>query len=149
MELVIFMGLQGAGKTGFYRERFAATHVHVSKDLLRNSGDRQARQLTLIERALREGKSVAVDNTNPCAGDRAPLIGLARSFGVRVIAYYFEANIAECLERNARRGGRARVPDVAIYSTAAKFEPPTAAEGFDELFRVRLSADRFETVIAQ
>jgi predicted kinase len=32
MELVIFIGLQASGKSTFYHERFARTHVHVSKD---------------------------------------------------------------------------------------------------------------------
>ena len=31
---MILVGLPGAGKTTFYRERFAATHRHVSKDLM-------------------------------------------------------------------------------------------------------------------
>ena len=32
MELVLFVGLQGAGKTSFYRRAFAETHAHVSRD---------------------------------------------------------------------------------------------------------------------
>jgi predicted kinase len=34
---VILIGLPAAGKTTFYREKFHATHDHVSKDLLRNN----------------------------------------------------------------------------------------------------------------
>lgn len=30
------MGLQGAGKSSFYRAQFAPTHLHVSKDLWPN-----------------------------------------------------------------------------------------------------------------
>ena len=36
MELVILVGLPGSGKTTFYQSRFAETHAHVSKDLLRD-----------------------------------------------------------------------------------------------------------------
>ena len=43
-ELAILMGLPGAGKSTFYRERLAATHRHVSKDLLQNAKNKQARQ---------------------------------------------------------------------------------------------------------
>ena len=43
----------------------------------------------------------------------------------------------ECLARNARREGKARVPDVAIFATAKMLVPPSREEGFDELYRVR------------
>ena len=74
MELVIFVGLQASGKSTFFRERFAATHEHVSKDLFRNNRDRNRRQAQLIEAALGKGVSVVVDNTNPTAGARMSLI---------------------------------------------------------------------------
>ncbi len=53
-----------------------------------------------------------------------------------MIAYYFPCTTATSLERNARRSGRARVPDVGIFSTAKVFQVPTPSEGFDELYRV-------------
>lgn len=144
MELVIFVGLQAAGKTSFYRARFADTHTLVSKDLLRNSRSRQTRQMALIEQALRRGESVVVDNTNPRAEDRLPPIALGRVFGARIVGYWFAGGLSECLRRNALREGRARVPDVAIYATARKLEYPLGAEGFDAIFRVRLGECGFE-----
>jgi predicted kinase len=143
VELVILVGLQASGKSSFYGSYFARTHVHVSKDLLRNSHHRQARQMRLIEQTLGSGRSVVVDNTNPRAEDRRPLIALARSFGAKVVGYRFEGSVAQCLARNANRAGRARVPNVAIYSTARIFELPTRCEGFDALFRVRLDDNGF------
>ncbi|MGO9058346.1 MAG: AAA family ATPase [Candidatus Binataceae bacterium] len=143
-ELVILVGVQGAGKTSFYLKHFGATHVHVSKDLLRNSRNRQARQLALIEQALRIGKSIVVDNTNPQIEDRAPLIALGKAFRAWIVGYRFESSISDCLSRNTRREGRARVPDVAICSTARKLQPPTEMEGFDALFRVDIRNDGFQ-----
>jgi hypothetical protein len=35
VEAVIFVGLQGAGKSSFYRERFFDTHLRLSLDMLR------------------------------------------------------------------------------------------------------------------
>jgi hypothetical protein len=35
MEAVIFIGIQGTGKSSFYLERFFKTHVHLSQDLLK------------------------------------------------------------------------------------------------------------------
>jgi predicted kinase len=146
MELAILVGIQGSGKSTFYRQRLAATHEHVSKDLMRSARDKNRRQRELIEAALRQGRSVAVDNTNPAPADRQPLVGLGRTFGARVVGYFFDAPIAECLERNAGREGRARVPPVAIYVTARKMVAPSLDEGFDALYRVRLVEGGFEVV---
>ncbi len=52
LELVIFTGLPGSGKSTYYREHFAATHVHVSKDLMPNVRARDERQWREIEAAL-------------------------------------------------------------------------------------------------
>src|SRR4051812_4647214 len=137
MELVIFIGLQGSGKSTFYRERFAQTHALVSKDLLRNNRLPENRQRQLIEKALADGRSVVVDNTNPTPPDRLPLVALGQAAGARVCGYFFASDLKGCLERNRRREGRARVPDVALYATAKRLLPPSYAEGFDQLYRVR------------
>jgi predicted kinase len=137
-ELVIFVGLQGAGKSGFFRERFAGTHAHVSKDRMsRSARNKQSRQMAQVERALISGSSVVVDNTNPRAADRAPLIEAARRHGARAVAYFFEPALKESLQRNAAR--TPRVPNVAIFTTAKKLQPPAFEEGFDEIHEVRLA----------
>jgi len=143
-ELVILIGLPGAGKSSFYRDRFAVTHAHVSKDLMRNRRDRQARQLALIDEALAAGRSVVVDNVNATAADRAALIDAARRRNAPVVGYVFTTNATECSRRNRSRTGRERVPEVAIRAAAKRFERPTQAEGFDRLVEVRADAGRFE-----
>jgi predicted kinase len=133
LELIIFVGLQAAGKSTYYRNHLAATHVHVSKDLMKNTRSREDRQRQLIEEALAAGKSVTVDNTSPTPASRAPLIELGRRHGARVVAYFFETAVKDAVARNRLREGAARVPDVAIFVTAKKLVPPTFAEGFDEV----------------
>ena len=133
LELIIFVGLQAAGKSTYYRNHLAATHVHVSKDLMKNARSRDDRQRQLIEEALAAGKSVAVDNTSPTPVSRAPLIEIGRRHGARVVAYFFETAVKDAVARNRLREGTARVPDVAIFVTAKKLVPPTFAEGFDEV----------------
>jgi predicted kinase len=139
LELVIFVGLQASGKSTFFRERFAATHEHISKDLFPNNKNRNRRQAQLIEDALRTGTSVVVDNTNPTVEDRRPLIQLGRELGAKIVGYYFESTVRQCVGRNRRRKGKAQVPDVAIFATAKRLETPSYSEGFDELFRVRMT----------
>lgn len=132
-ELVIFVGVQGAGKSTYYRARLAATHVHVSKDLMPNARNRDAKQRELIVAALSAGKSVAVDNTSPTPAVRAPLIALGKAYGARVVAYFFEITVKDALARNRGRQGKARVPDVVIVLTARKLVAPSFEEGFDEV----------------
>jgi predicted kinase len=144
MELVVFVGLQGSGKSGFYSSRYAGTHLHVSKDLFpRHSRHKPERQLREIEQALATGRSVVVDNTNPRRADRAPLLELGKRHGARTIAVHFLASVGEALGRNRAREGKARVPDVAIFTTARRLEPPLPDEGFDEVIRVRLGGSGF------
>ena len=145
-ELVILVGLPGAGKTSFFRERFAATHAHVSKDLLRNRRDKQARQLELIDQALAGGRSIVVDNVNATRSDRAALVAVGRRHGAEVRCYVVATAAAECLRRNRGRTGREHVPAVAIHAAAKRYERPTAAEGFDGLSEVRAEDGRFEIV---
>ena len=133
MQLIIFIGLQGSGKSTYFQRHFAATHVHVSKDLMKNVRNRDARQTQMIEEALEAGKPVVVDNTNPTSAVRAPLIELARKHGAGVAAYVFEVPVKVAVARNRQREGKARVPDVAIFVTAKKLVPPQFEEGFDEI----------------
>ena len=135
-ECAILVGLPGAGKTTFYRAHLAATHRHVSKDLFPNARDRQARQDRLLREALAAGISVAVDNTNPTPADRAAIIRIAREYGARVVAYFVEATTRDAVARNREREGRARVPNVAIFTCAKRLAPPARQEGFDDVFRV-------------
>jgi predicted esterase/predicted kinase len=140
-ECIILIGLQGAGKTTLYRERFAATHAHVSMDLYPSARSKAARLARELAAALDAGRPVVVDNTNPSVAVRAPLIRMARQRGAEVVGYYVEATTREAVARNRRREGKERVPDVGIFATAKRLEPPRRAEGFHRLYRVRVRED--------
>ena len=142
-ELIIFVGLQGSGKTTYYQQNFAATHVHVSKDLMKTVRNRDAQQLQMIDAALGAGQSVVVDNTNPTPAIRQPLIEMAKRHGARVAAYHFDVPVKVAVARNRQREGKARVPDVAIFVTAKKLKPPTFQEGFDEVRVIAAQLDLF------
>jgi predicted kinase len=141
LELVILVGLQGAGKTTLYRAQLAATHVHVSKDLMVNVRNRDAKQEQLIREALSAGKSVAVDNTNPTPAVRAPLIAIGKAHGARIVACYVTVPVKAAVARNRQREGKARVPDVAIFVTSKKLVPPSLDEGFDEIRVISTEAE--------
>jgi type II secretory pathway predicted ATPase ExeA len=119
MEMVILCGVQGSGKTTLYRDRFAATHEHVSLDVV---GTR-AREAKLLAACLEEGRSFVVDNTNPTVADRARYIDAARAAGFKVIGYLVEGD-----------GESLHVGPGKTAATRRRFVRPTPEEGFDELW---------------
>jgi predicted kinase len=138
MELVIFIGIQATGKSSFYRDRFFRTHIRVNLDMLKTRHREQ-----IIFQACLEGKqSLVIDNTNPTIQDRDRYISIAKEHNFRIIGYYFESKISDCLSRNSDRQGNDRVPDVALYDTHKKLELPSLAEGFDELYYVKITPNR-------
>jgi predicted kinase len=134
MEAVVFCGIQGSGKSGFYQERFYLTHVRINLDMLRT----RHREALLLKACL-EGKTrFVVDNTNPTVEDRARYVAPARAAGFRVCCYWFASTIEDALARNAARPAPQRVPISGVFGTHQRMQLPSYAEGFDELKRVRL-----------
>jgi predicted kinase len=115
-EAVILCGVQGAGKTTFYRERYAATHLHVSLDDLRT----RARERALVEECLAARRSFVVDNTNPQPHDRKRYVVPARAAGFRVVVCFVDA----------------RGEGMLAVRTKQRLVPPRPDEGFDDVLRV-------------
>lgn len=134
MEAVVFVGLQGAGKSTFYKERFFATHVRVNLDML-NTRHRERR---LLQACVETGQPFVVDNTNPSRAEREVYVRAAKDAGFRVVGYYFQSRVEDCKRRNARRPTAQQVPLKGILGTVGRLELPTRAEGFDDLFYVRI-----------
>jgi predicted kinase len=141
VQLVILIGLQGSGKSTFYRQRFAATHAYVSRDQLGKNRNPIRRQRELIDSTLAAGGNVLVDNTNVRVADRAALVKQAKGHRAQVVGYCFEPELKQSLARNRQRDPPQRVPDVAIFATLKRFESPSLTEGFDELFSVRVTGE--------
>ncbi len=139
MEGVIFIGIQGSGKSTFFKERFFSTHVRISLDLLKT----RFREQTFLDACLKTEQRFVMDNTNPTRDERQKYIAAAKANRYEVIGFYFQSKVAECLRRNSERSETDRVPDVAILSTAKKLKLPTRDEGFDRLFYVRMEDQRF------
>lgn len=134
MEAVVFIGLQGAGKSTFYAERFFATHLRLNLDML---GTRH-RERRLLQVCVETGLRFVVDNTNPTRAERQVYIQAARDAGFRVVGYYFRSRVEDCVRRNERRPAAQQVPLRGILGTAGRMEHPSPDEGFDELHHVRI-----------
>ena len=131
--VVILMGLQGSGKSTFYRMHLSEDFVRVNLDTLKT----RYQEKLLIEECLYLQKNFAVDNTNPTRADRERYISAAKEHGYRIVGYFMESKIKDCMQRNAQREGAARVPEKAIAATSNKLEIPSYDEGFDELYFVK------------
>ena len=137
MEAIIFVGVQGSGKTTFYLKRFFATHIRLSLDLLRT----RHREKLLLPACIEAKQPFVIDNTNPTAEERARYLAPAQAAGFQVIGYHFDLPIGVCIARNAKREGKQRIPVPAIYGTRKRLQPPTLAEGFAALYTVRQGED--------
>lgn len=79
-------------------------------------------QREIIEKGLREGKTVIVDDTNLNVGRMTPLIQLAKKHKAEIEQYHVDTPVEECKRRNNARGdaGGRRVPDFVIDAMAKK-----------------------------
>jgi predicted kinase len=135
MEAVIFIGIQGSGKSSFYKERFFNTHVRINLDMLKT----KHRQQLLLAACIEAGQPFVVDNTNVTAEARAYFIAAAKAAGFHVVGYYFRSDVKAALLRNSQRVGAARVPDKALLGTYKRLQLPSGGEGYDALFYVQVN----------
>ena len=134
MEAVILIGIQASGKSTFFQQRFADTHVRINLDMLKT----RRKEEKLVDACVAMRQRFVVDNTNPTAWDRARYIPKARAAGFRVIGYYFDSKVEDALRRNSERYGKKNIPSKAVVATHARLELPSLKEGFDELFHVKM-----------
>lgn len=106
MEAVIFVGIQGAGKSTFYQERFFATHLRINLDMLKTRHSERQFLQTCIETR----QQFVVDNTNPTRAERQVNIEAAKQAGLRVIGYYFQSKVEDCQRRTCSGLWNSRSP---------------------------------------
>lgn len=136
-EAVIFIGLQAAGKSSFYKENFIDTHIRINLDMLKT----RHREKLLFNACLEAKQSLVIDNTNPTVKDRERYLIPAKEKRFAVVGYYFQSNLQKCKERNSIRSRQ--VPLIGILATHKKIEMPTYQEGFDELYYVSIKNNLF------
>ena len=140
MQAIVFCGIQGAGKSSFYRDRFAR---HARPHQPRHAEDESAgagpargvprRPAAVRGRQHEPDRRRAGGATSP----RRPRPGSS------CVGYYFRAGVGEAIARNGERGRQLRPG--AIVATAKRLEPPRLEEGFDALFAVTVGGNgRFE-----
>ncbi len=136
---VIMIGIQASGKSAFCNKRLSDSFVHISMDELNTRN----KERILLEDCISKELCIVIDNTNPKKEDRQRYIPILKQNDYRIVGYFMQSRVADCISRNKRRSDKDRVPDNAIAATSNKLELPKYAEGFDELYFVSLSGNDF------
>ena len=135
MEAIIFIELQAAGKSSFYRAKFIDTHIRINLDMLKT----RHREKILFNACLEAKQPLVIDNTNPAIADRSRYIKPAKAKGFTIVGYYFKSDLEQCQQRNSQRNGKQKIPLIGIFATYKKLELPSYQEGFDRLYYVKIS----------
>jgi predicted kinase len=133
-QAVIFIGVQATGKSTFFKERFADTHVRINLDMLKT----RHREKLILEACIKAHQNFVVDNTNPTIEDRQRYMVPARAANFEVIGYYFQSQLNATLLRNQQRVDKQRIPMAGVVAAYRKLQVPTLEEGFDKLYYVHI-----------
>ena len=139
MELIIFIGLQGAGKSTFYKNYLVDSHIRLNGDMLKTCH----REMTLFEACLKSKTNTVIDKTNPTIDGRSKYITLAKAHHFKVVAYYFDVAFHAALANNNQRTGQAKIPEVGLKSVAKQLTKPSLDEGFDEIVIITNTNNQF------
>src|ERR1017187_5799214 len=112
MRIVVLVGLPGSGKFTYLARKNAGG---LSSDTIRRQladdetdqtiHDRVFQTLRyLLRQRLDIGRPVTyIDATNLTPQERAPYLGIGKSYGCEVEAVFFDVPLAVCRDRNSRR----------------------------------------------
>ena len=149
-DVVLLVGPPAAGKSTIAEQYVSKGYVHVNRD---TEGGSIAGLVPIVEKALKAGKSVVLDNTFPTVESRAPFVSLAKANGFQVICCLIETSAEDAqfnacsrmikmygqvldLEEIKRAKHPNTFPVSAIFAYRKQFEKPTVAEGFDQVVRI-------------
>ena len=113
------------GKSTFYQQRFANTHMRINLDMLKT----RTREDILLEACIRAQQSFVVDNTNVLRREREKYIRLAKAAGYAVIGYYFQSRLGDSLQRNQQREGKAVIPEKGVMAKSRSAPYAAGARG--------------------
>lgn len=141
-DIVLLCGIPGSGKSTYYwttLERLG--YVRVNQDILKSL----KACVGAVEEALSSKKSVAIDATNIDRKTRSGWIDIGKKHDVPVRCVHLKTSNALSEHNNEVRalGGktmnpedRSRVPRHVIVTMHKKLEPPTTAEGLQDVLEI-------------
>ncbi|KAJ8731381.1 hypothetical protein PYW07_004545 [Mythimna separata] len=138
-EILVLVGFPGSGKSFLAKQiekRSENSYVTVCRDVL-GSWQKCAAEAT---KALRRGKSVVVDSTNPDKESRGRWVSLAKEMSVDCRCAFLTASMAHARHNNKFRElmkiKHVPVNDIVFHSYKKKYVEPSPGEGFKEVIPV-------------
>ena len=145
-EMIINVGYAGSGKS-FYTKHYVEPegYVVINRDTL---GTIPKCKRACIK-AIKEGKSVVIDNTNPSVKARSVFLDIANQHKIYARCLYFNTNKELSVHNNIYRhvmtkGKTKIVPAVAYNIFKSKLEIPTKKEGYYEVDTIEFCLDEKE-----
>ncbi|XP_064606402.1 bifunctional polynucleotide phosphatase/kinase-like [Liolophura sinensis] len=137
-EIVILVGAPASGKSTF-RKRYLEPYGYLAVN--RDTMGTMAKCLKAAKDALKEGKSVVVDNTNPSMSARSDFLDLASKTGCPCRCFVMNTPIEvahhmNMVRQNQTNGQVRRVPEVGYNVYKKNFQEPTIEEGFTEVLKI-------------
>ena len=139
--LYLMSGIPASGKSTYARKLAASNGaVYISRDeirfaVLKDNEDYFSHEdevydlfIMNIQEALDGGNNCIADATHLSMSARTKILNRLNLAGVKIVLIIMDTPLAVCLERNAKRAGRARVPDSAIKKMWLNFKSPNAEE---------------------
>lgn len=149
--LIIMIGLPASTKSKYTNTLWATTPnaTVISRDKI---GGTISQLIPLVVKALDEGKSVILDNTNLTRATRKQFIDIGKEKGVEVHGYYMKTSAEDCQIRHLYRmyskfgeiymTGKDAIankkdahiyPPMALFKAKNELEEPVISEGFTKL----------------
>ncbi|KAF2704765.1 PNK3P-domain-containing protein [Pleomassaria siparia CBS 279.74] len=151
VDIVLFCGSPGAGKSSFYwRHLQPLGYARVNQDILKTREKCLKAAASLVD----EGTSVVVDNTNADTETRASWTALAKKLKVPIRCVLFTAPTKLCEHNDVVRGlnigpetnpeKRSLLPRLAFTGFASRYREPKDTEGFQDIVKIDFEFDGTE-----
>ena len=137
--MAIMIGIQGSGKSTFCR-----AHLGGFKRINLDTLHTRNKENIEINEAIAEKKNLVIDNTNPTVEERAKYILKGKAAGYKIIAFFMQSKLQDCIARNEQREGNERISNKAIACTSNKLEIPAYDEGFEKMYFVSIEDGKFK-----
>jgi predicted kinase len=142
------IGAPGVGKSYYIEQHKIPSTLVISRDKIRFSmledGDEYFSKekavynefINQINMAIERGETFYVDQTSLTRASRNKLFSRLKIKPTFTTAIYLKSSLDKILMQNARRTGRAYVPEDAIINMYNSIEEPKLEEGFDEIWTI-------------
>ena len=146
----MLVGIPTAGKSTFSNDKKYKDYIRVSSDDILQEVAKERQQsyntvfkanirfaqiamMKVLRKAIEDGKSIIIDQTNLTKKSRREKLKLIPPH-YKKTAVYFIVDLKTALQRNTQRPGKVIPPEI-LERMIKEYELPTLEEGFSEIIR--------------